>query len=487
MVMPMPETAPVTELHDITKTIQIIKEIFKKQTHRRRIDPIPNWSDRKHKLRMLEKWILAHRSAITDAVFADFKKPPFETESQEIFVVLSELRHAIRNLKGWVRPRKVRRTIPLLTHRGWIEYVPKGLALIISTWNYPFQLTIGPLISAITAGNRIILKPSEFSMNTSQLIKQMIGELYPADEIAVICGHKEAATELLKYPFDHIFFTGSSAVGKIVMSAAAKNLTSITLELGGKSPAIIEASANLADAAEKIVWGKFMNAGQSCVAPDYLLVPENQQIQILELLKKGIHKYYGDEETRHHDNPDMAAIIDDRHLQRLKTLLQDAIQKGANVETGGISNNKDRYIPPTFLSQVHPESQVMQEEIFGPVLPVIPYQSLQDAIQYINERGKPLAVYVFSRNKKIIREIFSQTSSGGGGINELVIQFIHPNLPFGGVRESGFGNAHGFFGFRAFSHEKAYIKGRSWSPLKLLYPPYTEWKRKIINVLVRYF
>ena len=483
----MQEMTSDIELNDISKIAQFIKETFEKQQRHLSNDPVPDITTRLQKLRKLEKWILAHRSDITDALQADFRKPVPETESQEIFVVLTEIRHAIRNLKKWMKSRKVRRTLPLIATRGWIEYVPKGLVLIISTWNYPFQLTVGPMISAIAAGNRIMLKPSEYSVHTSQLVKEMISELYSIDEIAVICGHKEIATELLKYPFDHIFFTGSSEVGKIVMSAAAKNLTSVTLELGGKSPAIIDPSANLEDAAQKIAWGKFMNAGQSCVAPDYLLVPESKQKQILELLKMNILKYYGEEETHQNGSPDLAAIIDKRHFQRLKTLLEDAIQNGATIEVGGISKDSDGFIPPTILTQVQPQSKIMQEEIFGPILPIITYQSLPEAIEYINERGKPLAVYIFSRDKKVIRKIFSQTSSGGGGINELVIQFIHPNLPFGGVQESGFGSAHGYFGFKAFSHEKAYIKGSSWSPLKLLYPPFTEWKRKIIDLLIRYF
>jgi len=482
----MQETASDTELSEINKTAQFIKQVFKKQQHHSN-NPILDISSRLQKLRMLENWILGHRSLITDAVYADFRKPVAETESQEIFVVLSEIRHAIRHLKKWMKPRKIRRTLPLIATLGRIEYVPKGIVLIISTWNYPFQLTIGPLISAIAAGNRIQLKPSEYSGHTSRLIKQMIEELFPAEEIAVVCGHKDAALELLKYPFDHIFFTGSSEVGKNIMSAAAKNLTSVTLELGGKSPAIIDTSANLEDAAEKITWGKFMNAGQSCVAPDYLLVPENKQGKITELVKKNILKYYGEEKKHQNGSPDMAAIIDDRHYLRLIAFLEDAIQDGAIIEAGGMSKDSDGFIAPTILTQVSPQSKIMQEEIFGPILPIIPYKSIPEAIEYVNKNGKPLAVYIFSRDKKVIKNVFSKTASGGGGINELVIQFIHPNLPFGGVRESGFGNAHGFFGFRAFSHEKSYIKGYSWSPLKLLYPPFTNWKRKIIDILIRYF
>lgn len=483
----MPDKTSSTELKKTDKMTRFIKQIFERQQQQLHNTPIPDLTTRLQRLQKLEKWILANRSLITDAVSADFKKPVAETESQEIFVVLSEIRHAKRHLKKWMKPRKVRRTLPLICTTGWIEYVPKGIVLIISTWNYPFQLTIGPLISAIAAGNHIMLKPSEFSGHTSRMIKQMIDELYPAEEIAVICGHKETATELLKYPFDHIFFTGSSEVGKIVMSAAARNLSSVTLELGGKSPAIIESSANLEDAAQKITWGKFMNAGQSCVAPDYLLVPESELGRITELLKMNILKYYGEEKAYQNGSPDMAAIIDRRHFQRLKSLLEDAIKNGATTELGGISNNSDGFLPPTILTRVPPKSQIMQEEIFGPILPIITYRSLPEAIEYINERGKSLAVYIFSRDKKITIKIFSRTVSGGAGINELVIQFIHPNLPFGGVRESGFGNAHGFFGFKAFSQEKSFIRGGSLNPLKLLYPPFTGWKRKIIDILIRYF
>lgn len=483
----MTEITSGIEVNGINKTAKYIKQTFEKQQQYRINNPVPDISSRLQKLLNLEKWILVHRSDISDAVYADFRKPVPETESQEIFVVLTEIRHATRHLKKWMKSRRVRRTLPLVATRGWIEYTPKGLVLIIAPWNFPFLLTAGPLVSAIAAGNCIILKPSEFSVHTSRLVKRMISELYSDDEIAAICGHKEAATELIKYPFDHIYFTGSSEIGKIVMSAAAKNLTSVTLELGGKSPAIIDPSANLEDAAKKIAWGKFMNAGQACVAPDYILIPENKKAQTLNLLKQNILKYYGNVETQQENHPDLAAIIDDRHFQRLRAFLIDAVQKGATIETGGIPKTDDRFIPPTLISRVHPKSKIMQEEIFGPILPIITYHSLPEAIDYMNERGKPLAVYIFSRDKRVITKVFSQTSSGGGGINELMIQFIHPNLPFGGVRESGFGNAHGFFGFKAFSQEKSFIRGGSWNPLKLLYPPFTGWKRKIIDLLIRYF
>ncbi|UCF64616.1 MAG: aldehyde dehydrogenase family protein [bacterium] len=483
----MADTISGIETIDVGKEIQHIDRVFRELQRRRTENPIPDISSRLEKLQKLENWILSHRAEISEALSADFGKPVPETESQEIFSALTELRHARKKLKNWIKPRKVRRTLPLFANRGWVEYVPKGVVLIMAPWNYPFLLTTGPLISAVAAGNSIMLKPSEFSIHTSRLVKTMVSELFSIDEITVIYGHKEVAAELLKYPFDHIYFTGSSEVGKLVMTAAARNLTSVTLELGGKSPAIIHPSANLEDAAKKIAWGRFMNAGQTCVAPDYVLVPEELRENLVELLKRNLSQFYGKNEQQQESTPDFARIIDQRHFQRLKKLLEEALQNGATLEYGGNFQNDGLFISPTLLTGVSPDRQIMQEEIFGPILPIITYTSLEEAIRYINERGRPLAVYIFSQNKKVVPRIFSQTSSGGGGINEVLIQFVHPNLPFGGIRESGFGNAHGYYGFKAFSHEKAFIQGYSWSPLKLLYPPYPAWKKKVIDILIRYF
>jgi len=315
----------------------------------------------------------------------------------------------------------------------------------------------------------------------------MIRELFPEDEIAVICGGIDMATELLKYSFDHIYFTGSTEVGKIVMTAAAKNLSSITLELGGKSPAVVDNTANLEDAAKKIAWGKFINAGQKCVSPDYVLVQENILSTFIELLKKNIADSYGQDETQRTASPDLARIIDDRHYQRLKNIISEAAANGFKIECGGVPNNGDRFVPPTVLSGNHLDLQLMREEIFGPVLPVLPFSRLEKAVEIINQRPKPLAVYIFSHDRKNIQKISRTTGSGGVCINEVSIQFIHPNLPFGGVRESGFGNAHGYFGFKTFSHERAFLKGSRWNPLKLLYPPYNGFKEKLTDILIKYF
>ncbi len=464
-----------------------IKRIYLQQQQNKRNIILTDAETRIAKLKKIEGWILSHRTEISAAVDADFKKSPAEVESQEIFLVLSEIRHAVRHLKSWMKPKSTRRTLPLITVRTWIQYEPKGLVLIISPWNFPFLLAAGPLVSALAAGNCIIIKPSEFSPHTSRLVRTMVTELFLENEVAIICGTKEVAGELLKYPFNHIFFTGSNVVGKVIMSAAARNLSSVTLELGGKSPTIVDDTANLVDAAKKVAWGKFINAGQTCVAPDYVLVNETVQSTFLLLLKKELARFYGEGEQKRSTNPDFARIIDDQHYQRPKELIREAVGKGAKLETGGIPDNGQRYIPPTIIRNVKSDMQMMQEEIFGPVLPLLTFRTPDEAISIINQIPIPLAVYVFSKNKKNIREIFNNTSSGSGGINEVAIQFMHPYLPFGGLGESGFGNSHGFYGFKAFSHEKSFMKGNRWTPIKLLFPPYTGWKRRIINLLVRYF
>lgn len=461
--------------------------IYKAQQSQKMIIRQITATERISKLKRIESWIMNNRLRIQEAIYADFRKPKLEVESQEIYVTLTEVRHAIRHLKKWMKPIPVRRTLPLILTRSWIEYVPRGVVLIFSPWNFPFLLSIGPLISAMAAGNCVMLKPSEISIHTSRLIKKMVGELFPENEMAVICGGIDIATELLTYPFDHIYFTGSSEVGKIVMKAAAKNLSSITLELGGKSPAIVDQTADLKDAARKIVWGKFINAGQICVAPDYVLVQESVYSEFIEVLKSNVARSYGTDETQRAATADFARIIDERHFTRLKNIITEALAKGYNLVCGGIPTNGDRYIAPTILTGSNLDLKLMQEEIFGPVLPVVPFTSIEMAIEIINQRPKPLAVYIFSHDQKNIRTISTLTLSGGVGINEVTIQFIHPRLPFGGVRESGFGNAHGYFGFKTFSHERAYLKGSHWNPLKLLYPPYTNFKEKLTDILIKYF
>jgi aldehyde dehydrogenase (NAD+) len=439
------------------------------------------------KLKKIENWMLNNRQKIREAVYADFKKPEPEVDLEEIYATLIELRYARRQLRKWMRPKRAVPTRQMLVTRSWIRYEPMGSVLIISPWNFPFMLSIGPLISAISAGNCIILKPSEISQNTCRLLNDMITELFPENEIAVINGDKIVATELLKKPFDHILFTGSSSIGKIVMKAAAENLSSITLELGGKSPVIVDETADLNDAARKIVWGKYMNSGQTCVAPDYLLVQENYYQKFIKVLKAEISRVYGHTEADRENSPDFARIVDQKHYTRLKNLLSEAVKSGACLESGNIPENGDKYIPPVIVSRIPPDLRLMKEEIFGPVLPVLSYKSLAEALKIIDEHEYPLGIYIFSKSRKNINHILANTRSGGAVINDVVIQFLHSGLPFGGLRDSGFGNSHGFYGFRAFSHERAILKGTRFSPFKFLYAPYPDWKKKLIDFLIKHF
>jgi aldehyde dehydrogenase (NAD+) len=468
-------------------TQNLIRQIFSQQQQKKAAMASTDVKARIARLKKIEDWILAHRDEINAAVFADFKKSAAEVESQEIFLVLSEIRHAIRRLKKWMKPKSTRRILPLVTLKTWIQYEPKGLVLIISPWNFPFLLAAGPLVSALAAGNCVVIKPSEFSPHTSRMVRKMVVDLFPREEVAVICGTRDVATELLKYPFNHIFFTGSSDVGKVIMSAAGKNLASVTLELGGKSPVIVDETADLTEAAKKIIWGRFINGGQTCVAPDYVLVSNKVQAQLLSHLKQELGRFYGEDDRQISNNPDYARIIDNRHYERLKDLIEEALALGAKSASGGLPNNSERYIPPTIMTGVSSAMRIMQEEIFGPILPVMGYDSLAGATKFVNQIPVPLAVYVFSKSKKNIREIFRSTASGSGGINEVVVQFMHPFLPFGGLGQSGFGSSHGFYGFKSFSHEKSFMKGNRWTPIKLLFPPYTNRKRRIIDILVRYF
>lgn len=464
-----------------------IEFIFTAQVNNRWKVSQTSVKERIEKLKNLEIWILNNKPAIRGAIYKDFRKPPVDVDLTEIFTALSEIRHAIKHLKKWMKPRRVRRTMALITTRSWIQYEARGVVLIIAPWNYPFNLLITPLISAIAAGNCVILKPSELAKNTSSLITKMIEDLFPENEIAVMEGEKDVAIELLKKPFDHIFFTGSSNVGKKVMAAASKNLSSITLELGGKSPVLIDETANLGDAAQKIIWSKLMNCGQTCLAPDYLLVHETILHKLINQLKHFTIKLYGADNSKWQSNSDYARIIDDRHFQRLARVLSETVQAGAKIELGGEFNEAERYIPPTILSNVNEDSAIMEEEVFGPILPILTYTNIDKAINLIRSKPKPLALYVFSKNQQNIDRILTETSTGGVCINDTIIHFSQTNLPFGGVNDSGMGRTHGFFGFKTFSNEKAVVKHNRFSPLKLMYPPYTKRVQRMVDLVVRYF
>lgn len=444
------------------------------------------YKQRKEKLKKILAYLLKHRDEIQEAVYSDFRKPAVEVDLSEIYVVIAEIRHALRHLKRWMRIDTVPPTRALIGTRSFIKYEPKGCTLIISPWNFPFMLAMGPLVSAIAAGNCVVVKPSELASHTSSLIARMLGELFEKEEVAVIEGDKAVAQKLLRKPFDHIFFTGSTAIGKIIMQEAAKNLSTVTLELGGKSPIIIDETANLNDAIQKVSWGKFFNAGQTCVAPDYMLIHRKYYAEALELFKNQIARFYGEEARKHQSSRDYARIINDRHFDRLQEWTNEAIALGGEIITGGIFDNVERYISPTVIDRVPMDSTLMKEEIFGPILPVFPFDNLEEAIDMINERPKPLALYIFSKKRENIRKVINETSAGGSCINDVVIQFMHQNLPFGGSNHSGFGKSHGYFGFKEFSHQRAIVRQSAFSPLKLFYPPYTPKVRKLVNVLLKY-
>ena len=333
-----------------------------------------------------------------------------------------------------MKPKSVSTPMPMLGTKAKVQFEPKGVALIISPWNYPFNLAIGPLVSALAAGCPSIIKPSELTPHTSALIAEMIQDIFNEDEVTVIQGDASTAQALLDLPFDHIFFTGSPQIGKIVMENAAKHLASVTLELGGKSPTIVTDSADIKDAAQKIIYGKLVNCGQTCVAPDYILVHESQKDLLLAELKQAIQQMYDPDYKGIENSKDMARIVNDRHFSRLKSYLDDAAEKGAEIEFGGKSNHHHRFIEPTLLTNVQDEMLVAQEEIFGPILPILTYTDLQEAIDYINKKPKPLALYIFDQSKQY-EEVLLQTSAGGAVINDCVLHFIHNELPFGGCEQ----------------------------------------------------
>ncbi|PTV97190.1 aldehyde dehydrogenase (NAD+) [Rhodobacter aestuarii] len=421
----------------------------------------------------------ARESEIMAALAADLGKPPVEVRISEIIPILSEIRHTTKHLKRWAKPRRVWPTLSMLGTRGTIRPEPKGTVLIIAPWNYPLCLALGSLVSAIAAGNAAVIKPSELAPATSALIAQIAAAALPADLVAVVEGGVEVSTELLAQPFDHIFFTGSPAVGRVVMAAAAKTLASVTLELGGKSPVILGPGANLQKAARMVAWGKFQNAGQTCIAPDHVYVPRADQAAFTQALRAEIAKMYG---ATPETSRSFARLIGARHFSRLKGLLDEALAKGATLITGGEAEEAARYLAPTVLTDVPGEAALMREEIFGPVLPVIAYDALETVLAEIEAGEKPLALYLFTKDRALINRISAATTSGGVGVNVTLAHFLHLNLPFGGVGNSGLGAAHGRWGFAAFSHEKPILENR-FAVLDPLMPPYTKMSARFAKAV----
>jgi len=444
-----------------------------------------NAADRIAKLRDLKTAILKHEDKVYKALQSDLRKSNFESAVTELIFIYGEIDFAIKNLSGWMSPKRIGKTLSNPFAKNRIYYEPKGVCLIIAPWNYPFQLTMSPLISAIAAGNCAIVKPSELSPATSKVVHQIINDAFEEEEIACFEGNANVSTALLKLPFDHIFFTGSTAIGKVVMEAAAKNLTSVTLELGGKSPTIIDQKVDLAKAAEKIVWGKLVNSGQTCIAPDYVFVHEQQLDEFIGLYKAAATKMYFKTDDKI-DPKSYGKIISSKHFERLKGLVDEAVEKGARIDFGGTFDANSQTINPVVLSKISKDAKVMEEEIFGPILPIITYTDLDEVMAQINAKSKPLALYIFSKSHKNIKYIIKNTSAGGTCVNDVLIHISNPKLPFGGVNGSGMGSSHGFFGFKNFSHERAVMFQRSIDFNKMIYPPYTgkEWVLKMLKKIM---
>jgi aldehyde dehydrogenase (NAD+) len=428
------------------------------------------------KIRALHDALLSRRDEIRTALWEDYRKPPSEVDLTEIFAVLGEARHAMRHLKGWMKGHRVAPTRALLGSRSRIAYEPKGVVLIISPWNFPINLTLGPLVSAIAAGNCAILKPSELTPHASAAMRRILADLFDESEVAMVEGDATVATELLRRKWDHIFFTGSPAVGKIVMKAAAEYLTSVTLELGGKSPVIVDRTANLDEAARKIAWGKFLNSGQICIAPDYLLVDRSVAAAFSGKLKAAIEGVPA--EAR-------GVLVNMRHATRVKALLDSAVAGGARILIGGATQERD--IAPTVLTDVPADASILQEEIFGPLLPMVTFDTREEAYRIIASREKPLVLYLFSRDRSVIRDVMAHTRAGGTVVNDTLVHFYQTNLPFGGVGNSGVGKSHGFYGFEAFSNARGVLEQPTrFSIVQMVYPPYTKFRQRLIDFTLRW-
>ncbi len=434
-------------------------------------------------LKQLERVILKRREDIQRALLEDFRKPPFETDLSEIYVTLSELRHAKKHLREWTAEQRVGNPLALFGMRSFVRSESKGLVLIIAPWNYPIALTLGPLISAIAAGNAVILKPSEIAPKSASIIAEIVHEAFPEKEAITVCGDASTAQDLLSLKWNHIFFTGSPEIGKIVLQSSVEHLTPVTLELGGKSPAIVDETADIQHSADRIIWGKGLNAGQTCIAPDYVLVHESKHEELLRCMVTCLERYY--QKAALPD--DHASIVSEKHYQRQCALLDDAVNQGGKVISGGTKNDQERFLSTTILTNINTNMRLMKEEIFGPLLPVITYKNWDECMKWVHEFERPLSLYYFSTSKKNIRRAILDTRAGSSSINQTLVQFNHPDLPFGGINWSGMGKAHGRWGFELFSNQRSFVQQRHpFNALRLIRPPYKSWKQKLANILIRY-
>lgn len=433
---------------------------------------------RLEQLKKLSDAIRRHEQKLLSALYKDLRKNEFEAYTTEIGYTLNSIRHSMKHLRQWAKPQKVRTPIYHVGSKSYMYKEPYGTILIVGPFNYPFQLLIEPLIGAIAAGNCAILKPSENTPTVAAAVKQLIQETFDDSYIRVIEGERETTSALVNAPFDYIFFTGSVPVGRIVMEAAAQNLVPVTLELGGKSPVIVDRTADIDAAAKRIIWGKMINTGQTCIAPDYILAHSDIKAELIEKMKTAITSFYGPDARQ---SSDYGRIVNERQFDRLAAILE---KDRTNVLFGGKTLREDLYIEPTLLDATSWSDAAMQDEIFGPILPIMGFQQLENAIQTIISRPKPLGLYLFTKDKSVENEVLTRVSFGGGCINDTITHVANPNLPFGGVGNAGIGAYHGKYSFDLFSHTKSIMKKSTRFDLKILFPPYGDnlkWIRKILR------
>lgn len=443
----------------LNSEIQNVRDFFQTQSTK-------DIKFRKKYLKALKKSIKKHEPDILDALKSDLGKNKVEAYATEVGFVMKELSYIIKELKNWAKTKSVTTPMMQFPAKSFIKYEPYGTVLIIGPFNYPFQLVMSPLIGALAAGNCAVVKPSEMTPQTSMVVQEILEEVFPPDYVKVIQGEKEVTSQLLDERFDYIFFTGSTKVGQIVYEKASKHLTPVTLELGGKSPVIIDDTSNLKVAAERIAFGKFMNAGQTCVAPDYILIDNEIKVKFVEALQATIQEFYG---AQIEQSEDFGRIVNDNHFNRLVNIIEDSRQQ---VIYGGESNADELFVAPTIILDPKLSDSVMQQEIFGPILPIIGYDTFNEVYDIVEQYEKPLALYLFTEDSDQITAVFNRLSFGGGCVNDTILHLANPNLPFGGVGHSGIGSYHGKYSFELFSHEKSYITKSTKLESGLLFPPY---------------
>jgi coniferyl-aldehyde dehydrogenase len=461
-----------------------MREKFDRMWEASRAEPAPSYDERMQSLQRLLDLVRGNQERIIAAIASDFSaRSRHETQIAELFTLVSTIEYLRKHLKGWMKPKVRSVGLTLQPARAQVLYQPLGVVGVISPWNYPVALALTPLATALAAGNRVLLKPSELTPATAALLEELLSGAFPAERVGVVNGGPQVAQAFAELPFDHLLYTGSTRVGRLVMRAAAENLTPVTLELGGKSPAIVHPDYPVERAAARVAAGKWFNAGQTCIAPDYLLVQRAQLDATVSALVSATEKLYP---TLAH-NHDYTAIVSDKHHERVRQVIADALAKGARkieVNAGGEALASGRKLAPTILIGVRDDMLVMQEEIFGPVLPVVAYEELDDAIRYVNARPRPLALYYFDQDTRRAKHVLERTTSGGAAINETMLHAAVDSLPFGGVGPSGMGAYHGFEGFETFSHKKSVFTQARWNGAGMMAAPYTPWLEKMLGYFI---